>query len=795
MPIIKKPGSTGGGGGGGANTLAQLNDVEPSLEYTDGFVFQANGSKYFGAVLPHTDLSDIGVNTHPEIDDHIADHANPHVVTVGQIGAVATTGDETISGVKTFSSFPVAAGMPTTSQQLVNKSYADSLASGFKFKDSCKAATTTVLAAVTYNNGASGVGATLTANANGALGSIDDYAVQLNDRLLIKDQASGAQNGIYSATALGDGSNPFILTRTTDFDTAAEMTEGSATLITNGTANGATQWALSATVATVGTTAATFIQISSPAVYLAGDGLDLVTNTFSVDLKANDGLAIKSTELGVDYDDSSIGIVSTKLAVKSAGITNAMLAGSIADTNLNTISTAGKVSGAALTSLASIPSGAGIVPTANLATGTANSSVFLRGDGTWTSSGLGTGVATINYNKTLLTDTTAVTVTNTAASTAIFTYVIPAATLGTDKMLRVNLRGIYINNSGSNTSLTCTATMVNGATTGTIVNRTVNAAIPSNAVSGGYNFTFTIAATNSTTAQVTSSYLDFKTGGATSFVSDEARTASNMALAQTLTFRVQHGNANNNITLTQQLAIVELVNASDVVGAPTDATYVTLTTSSNLSNERVLTGTANQIVVTDNGAGSTVVLSTPQSIGTGSSPTFTGLTVSGVTASRAVVTNGSSALAAATTTATEIGYVNGVTSAIQTQLNAKAPLASPTFTGTVTTAKFVETPVALTDGATPALDASLGNIFTLTTTTNPTIAVPSNPTSGQKIVIRITASGGSRTAALNTGAGGFRFGTDITGLTAISSGLTDYIGAIYNSGASFWDVVAYSKGY
>ncbi|MBL9085263.1 MAG: hypothetical protein JNK76_25885, partial [Planctomycetales bacterium] len=53
-----------------------------------------------------------------------------------------------------------------------------------------------------------------------------------------------------------------------------------------------------------------------------------------------------------------------------------------------------------------------------------------------------------------------------------------------------------------------------------------------------------------------------------------------------------------------------------------------------------------------------------------------------LTASRAVVTNGSGALAAATTTATEIGYLNGVTSAIQTQLNAKAPLASPTFTGT-----------------------------------------------------------------------------------------------------------------
>lgn len=62
---------------------------------------------------------------------------------------------------------------------------------------------------------------------------------------------------------------------------------------------------------------------------------------------------------------------------------------------------------------------------------------------------------------------------------------------------------------------------------------------------------------------------------------------------------------------------------------------------------------------------------------------FTGSLTASVTASRAIVSNGSGVLAAATTTSTEIGYVNGVTSAIQTQMNTKAPLASPTFTGLV----------------------------------------------------------------------------------------------------------------
>lgn len=63
--------------------------------------------------------------------------------------------------------------------------------------------------------------------------------------------------------------------------------------------------------------------------------------------------------------------------------------------------------------------------------------------------------------------------------------------------------------------------------------------------------------------------------------------------------------------------------------APSDAEYVTLAVNATLTNERVLTGTANQITITDNGAGSTVVLSLPQSIATSSTPTFASLTLTG----------------------------------------------------------------------------------------------------------------------------------------------------------------------
>lgn len=103
--------------------------------------------------------------------------------------------------------------------------------------------------------------------------------------------------------------------------------------------------------------------------------------------------------------------------------------------------------------------------------------------------------------------------------------------------------------------------------------------------------------------------------------------------------------------------------------------------------------------------------------------------------------------------------------------------------------------VTLTDGATPALDASLGATFRLSASGDRTIGIPTNPTANQRIMIQHYANGGARTLALNTGAGGFRFCTDIAALTQTASGKTDYIGAIYNSTDSKWDVVAVTKGF
>jgi hypothetical protein len=105
-------------------------------------------------------------------------------------------------------------------------------------------------------------------------------------------------------------------------------------------------------------------------------------------------------------------------------------------------------------------------------------------------------------------------------------------------------------------------------------------------------------------------------------------------------------------------------------------------------------------------------------------------------------------------------------------------------------------PVALTDGATVALDSSAAKVFTLSAAGNRTISAPTNPVDGRGIIILHTASGADRTLSLTTGSSGaFAFGSDITALTATTSGKTDVIGCLYSAVLARWLVVSYVKGF
>jgi hypothetical protein len=178
---------------------------------------------------------------------------------------------------------------PSSSTDIVNKSYADSIASGVNFHSACNYATTAALAANTYNNGSSGVGATLTAVAVGTL-TIDSYTLVIGDvgkRLLIKNEVTQANNGVYTLTQAGTALLPYILTRASDYDTSGsgtnEVDQGDLILVINGTTNSNTSWVQQTPLPiTIGTTSIVFIQFAAIQTYTAGTGLSLSTNQFSI---------------------------------------------------------------------------------------------------------------------------------------------------------------------------------------------------------------------------------------------------------------------------------------------------------------------------------------------------------------------------------------------------------------------------------------------------------------------------------------------------------------------------------
>lgn len=176
---------------------------------------------------------------------------------------------------------------PTLALQAATKQYVDTLAaSGIHFHQPVRVESPVNLNA-TYNNGASGVGATLTnAGAQAAL-VIDGVTVATNDRVLVYQQTTQTQNGIYVVTDTGSGSTNWVLTRSSDANTyvinsANGLSEGSTVFVQEGTTGaGETYTCNTSGVITFGTTNITFAQISSAQIYSAGSGLALTGTVFS----------------------------------------------------------------------------------------------------------------------------------------------------------------------------------------------------------------------------------------------------------------------------------------------------------------------------------------------------------------------------------------------------------------------------------------------------------------------------------------------------------------------------------
>ena len=280
--------------------------------------------------------------------DVFVTYPSSRAVYLDAAGSAVTTLDIGTLGTSTanISTANITAGTvataPVNNTDIVNKEYADAIASGIHFHEAVNLATTAALPANTYNNGTSGVGATLTGNANGAL-SVDSTLTTVSERVLVKNEATGANNGVYTVTQVGSAGTPYILTRATDFDSVGtgvdQIDEGDFFLVTSGTANVNTAWVQQTPPPiTIGTTAIVFQQFSAPITYTAGTGLnESPTYTFNI---ANIGTA------GTYGSASSVPVITTNAQGQVTGVTPTAIAISGAAVSGNISGSAGSVANA-----------------------------------------------------------------------------------------------------------------------------------------------------------------------------------------------------------------------------------------------------------------------------------------------------------------------------------------------------------------------------------------------------------------------------------------------------------------
>lgn len=208
----------------------------------------------------------------------------------------------------------------------------------------CQYATTAALSA-TYSNGSSGVGATLTASANGAI-AIDGASPALNDRILVKDQTTLSQNGSYYVSTVGDAGTAWVLTRTTDYDTSAEVVQGTAFLVLAGNVNAGTAWVMiDGGTLTIGSSAIEFEPVAGTLPDCGGGQILANPQSYAAppiptSLVAGSGISITSSGSASSITISATGGAGAATVTKTADYT---VTTADSDTHFNNIGAGGAV--------------------------------------------------------------------------------------------------------------------------------------------------------------------------------------------------------------------------------------------------------------------------------------------------------------------------------------------------------------------------------------------------------------------------------------------------------------------
>ena len=377
---------------------------------------------------------------------------------------------------------------PVAATDAATKQYVDDVAQGLHTHDSCNAATTGTLATisggtVTYNNGTSGVGATLTTT--GSYTTIDGVTLSDGMRILVKNEANAAHNGIYDRTS------STVLTRSADFDTPVEMAGGDFTFITAGTLYDNTGWVLTDPVTTVGTSNVNWTQFSGSGAFTAGTGLTLTGTQFSISnttvTAGSYGNGDSVATFTVNGQGQLTAAANTVITANAANLTGTALNSGIVTSSLTSVGTLGSLAVTGNTTSGNVYANSGTIG-ANLLTGTLTTAAQPN----ITSVGTLTGLS-VNGN---------ITAANITANTGVFTgngsglTALNASNISSGTLDQARLANASATVNGTTVTLGASSTI----TANTTQTLTLGSYLTGTSFNGGTAVTATVDATTTNTA-------------------------------------------------------------------------------------------------------------------------------------------------------------------------------------------------------------------------------------------------------------------------------------------------------
>lgn len=309
----------------GINSSNYSDALYPIFTAGSGYVYNDGGELLIGSATDDVVFFAGGIDTTDE-----AVRINKTTKNVTTVADVDVGGDLNATGGTFTAAVTTTASMAAPSAtEFVTRSYVDdATANGFHVHTPVLVATTGNLTA-TYNQpgGAGvGVGATLTNSGAQAALSIDGVSMSVNDRVLVYQQTTGLQNGIYVVTTVGSGSTNWVLTRSADANTSSEgdpntLGGGDYFFVQSGTTQGFFAFICTNTSAIVfGTTAITFNEFSQVPVYTGTAPIDVSGQTIALTgtVAATSGGTGTSTVTTGDLLYGSATNTWSKLAISSA---------------------------------------------------------------------------------------------------------------------------------------------------------------------------------------------------------------------------------------------------------------------------------------------------------------------------------------------------------------------------------------------------------------------------------------------------------------------------------------------